>query len=115
MVLPRQVAQLAQVREALGLPGALPAQGYALMAQEWRFSSAKAKRELGYRTRPLDQTLRDSIDWYMELIGRRVFDGAGRSALSTLAAGTHALGRFGLLKPLKLGERIVGRRVIAGV
>jgi hypothetical protein len=103
------------VREVLGLPGALPAQGYTLMAKEWRFSSAKAKRELGYRTRPLDETLRGSIEWYMELIDRRVFDGAARSSLATVAAGTNALGRLGLLAPLRLGQRIVGRRVIAGV
>src|SRR5579884_65817 len=115
LVLPRQVAQLAQVREALGLPGPLPAQGYALMAQEWRFSSAKAKRELGYRTRPLDQTLSDSIDWYMELIDNRAFDGAARSSLSTMAAAANALGRVGLLEPVKLGQRLARRRVIAGV
>lgn len=115
VVLPRQVARLAQVREVLGLPGALPAQGYALMAQEWRFSSAKARRELGYRSRPLDETLIDSIDWYTELINRRVFDGAGRSSLSTFAGGTRALGRVGLLAPVKLGQRILRRRVIAGV
>jgi dihydroflavonol-4-reductase len=115
VVLPRQVAPLAQAREALGLPGPLPAEAYALMAQEWRFSSAKARRELGYRDRPLDQTLRSTIEWYMELIERRAFDGAQRSSLSTLAAGTHALSRLGLLGPLKLGQRLVRRRVIAGV
>lgn len=115
VVLPRQIAQVAQVREALGLPGPLPAEGYVLMAQEWRFSSAKAKRELGYRARPLDQTLRETIEWYMELIERRAFDGAGRSSLSTIAAGSQALSRLGLFEPLKLGQRIVGRQVIAGV
>jgi len=115
VVLPRQVAQLAQAREALGLPGPLPAEAYSLMAQDWRFSSAKANRELGYRHRPLEQTLRATIDWYIELIDRRAFDHARRSSLSTLAAGTQALARLGLLAPLKLGQRIVGRRVIAGV
>jgi hypothetical protein len=85
------------------------------MAQEWRFSSAKASRELGYRSRRLEETLRNTIGWYMELIGRRAFDGAARSSLSTLASGTRAVARLGLLEPLKLGQRIVGRRVIAGV
>lgn len=115
VVFPRQVAQLAQLREALGLPGALPAQGYALMAQDWRFSTAKARRELRYRTRPLDQTLLATVEWYRELITRRAFDGATRSSLSTLASGTQLLSRLGVLKPLKLGQRVVGRRVIAGV
>jgi dihydroflavonol-4-reductase len=115
VVLPRQIAQIARAREALGIPGPMPAEAYALMAQDWRFSSQKAKRELGYRTRPIDQTLRATIDWYTELIGRRAFDHAARSSLSTLAGGTQALARFGLLAPVKLGQRILGRRVISGV
>ena len=115
VVLPRQIAQLARAREALGIPGPMPAEAYALMAQDWRFSSAKAKRELGYETRPLDRTLRATIDWYKDLIGTRAFDHAARSSLSTLAAGTQALGRVGLLAPVKLGQRILGRRVISGV
>ena len=83
------------------------------MAQDWRFSSAKAKRELGYRARPLDQTLRTMIDWYTDLIERQAFDNARRSPLSTLAAGTRALNKLGLLAPLQLGQRIVGRQLIA--
>jgi dihydroflavonol-4-reductase len=115
LVLPREVARLARIRDAIGLPGPVAAEGYELMAQEWRFSSAKAKRELGYRTRPLDETLRATIHWYVELMGRGAFDGAPRSSLSTLAAGTRALGQVGLLAPFKLGQRILGRRVVAGV
>lgn len=115
VVLPREIARLARAREALGLPGAVPAEAYELMAQEWRFSSAKAKRELGYRSRPLDRTLRATIAWYLELIDQDAFDNAHRSSLSTLAAGTRALSRLGLLAPFKLGQRIAGRRVIAGV
>ena len=115
VVLPRQVAQVAQVRDALGLPGPLAAEGYSLMAQDWRFSSGKARRELGYRHRPLDQTLRATIDWYVDLIERKAFANAARSSLSTLAAGTRAVSRLGLLEPVKLGQRFVGRRVIAGV
>ena len=115
VVLPRQIVRLAQLRERLGLPGALPAQGYALMAQDWRFSSTKARRELGYRTRSLDETLQATIEWYRELIEQRVFDQARRSSLSTFAAGTQLLGRLKVLEPLKLGQRVAGRRVIAGV
>jgi dihydroflavonol-4-reductase len=114
-VLPREVARLARVGDALGLPALIAAEGYELMAQDWRFSSAKAKRELGYRCRPLDQTLRSTIDWYAGLIERRAFEGASRSSLSTLAAATRALEQLGLLKPFKLGQRIARRRVIAGV
>jgi dihydroflavonol-4-reductase len=115
VVLPREVARLARIREAVGLPGALSREGYELMAQDWRFSSAKARRKLGYRARPLDRTLHATIDWYTDLIERRVYGNARRSTLSMAAAGTRMLGRFGLLEPLKLGQRVAGRRVIAGI
>src|SRR5207302_9750687 len=113
VVLPREIARLARVRDALGLPGPLAAEGYELMAQDWRFSSAKAKRELGYGSRPLDQTLRATIDWYVDLINRGAFENATRSSLSTLAAGMRVRRRMGLLEPGKLGRRIAVRRVIA--
>jgi dihydroflavonol-4-reductase len=115
VVLPRQIAQVAQVRDALGLPGPVAAEAYALMAQEWRFSSARARRELGYRSRPLNQTLRATIEWCQELIANSAFDDARRSPLSTLASGTRLLSQLRLLEPVKLGQRLVGRRVIAGV
>lgn len=115
LVLPREVARLARIRDTLGLPGLIGAEAYGLMAQDWRFSSAKAKRELGYRPRPLDQTLRTTIDWYTELIAQREFENAHRSPLSTFAAGARALSKLGLLRPIKLGQRIAGRQVLAGV
>jgi dihydroflavonol-4-reductase len=115
VVLPREIAQVAQVTDALGVPGLVAAEGYQLMAQDWRFSSAKAKRELGYRVRPLDETLTATIDWYLELVERRAFDGSGRSRLSTLAEGTQALSKLGLLKPITVGQKIADRRMIAGV
>jgi dihydroflavonol-4-reductase len=113
-VLPREIARLARLREALGLPGPVAAEGYELMAQEWRFSSAKARRDLGYRSRSLDETLRATIEWYVGLIQRGAFDGSRRSSLSTLAAGAQTLEQFGLLIPLKLGQRLAGRQLIAG-
>ncbi|MBV8430956.1 MAG: NAD-dependent epimerase/dehydratase family protein [Solirubrobacterales bacterium] len=115
MVLPREVARLARVRDALGLPGPMAAEGYELMAQDWRFSSDKARRQLGYRHRPLDQTLRATISWYVDLIQRGAFAGSRHSSLSLMATGTRTLGQLGVLAPVKLGQRIVGRRVIAGV
>ncbi len=115
VVLPRETARLARIRDALGLPGPLSAEGYELMAQDWRFSSAKAERKLGYRARPLDRTLRATIAWYEKLIERRAFQRSHRSSLSTLAEGTRLLGRLGLLEPVRLGQRLTGRRVLAGV
>lgn len=115
VVLPPQVARVARIRDALGLPGPMPAEAYELMAQNWRFSSAKAGRELGYHPRSLNATLRNTIDWYMDLIERRVLRNTHRSSLSMMAAGTQTLGRIGLLEPVKLTQRLAGRRVIAGV
>jgi dihydroflavonol-4-reductase len=115
LVLPPETALLARLRDTLGLPGLLNSEGYELMARDWRFSSGKAERQLGYRSRPLDDTLEATIGWYMNLIERGAFGAAHRSPLSAMAAGTRALNRIGLLEPFKLGQRIAGRRVIAGV
>jgi len=88
------------------------AEGLVLMAQNWRYSSAKARRELGYRARALDRTLTDTIDWYRDLIDSGVL-GAGRpSALSLAAAGMRAADRVGALGALRLAERYVGRRLV---
>lgn len=114
VVLPREIARLARLRDALGLPGPVAAEGYELMAQEWRFSSAKARRELGYRSRPLDETLRATIEWYVDLIEAGVFDDARRSSLSVLAASTQTLEQFRLLMPFKVGQRLAGRQLIVG-
>ena len=66
-----------------------------LMAQNWRYSSAKARRELGYRSRPLDRTLRDTIAWYQELIESGAFAGGRRSPMSLAAAGVRLAGSGG--------------------
>jgi dihydroflavonol-4-reductase len=115
VVLPRETARVARLGDTLGVSGPVHVEGYGLMAQDWRFSSAKAESELGYRTRPLDQTLRATIGWYEDLIERRAFENSRRSSLSRLAAGTRTLGKLGLLEPIKFGQRLAGRRVIAGV
>src|SRR5947209_7046342 len=69
MVLPPEIARVARIRDALGIPGPMSVEGYELMSKDWRFSSRKAKRELGYEPRPLDETLRATVEWYEELIG----------------------------------------------
>src|SRR5215212_6681309 len=73
MVLPREVTYVARVREAIGLPGLISIEGYELMGQQWSFSSRKAERELGYRSRTLDETLYATIEWYRELIDAGAF------------------------------------------
>jgi hypothetical protein len=115
LVLPTESARVARVREALGLPSAISTEGYALMAQDWRFSSSKAERELGYRARPLRETIHATVDWYLELLEAGAFAGAERSGMSAVAEGLGAIGRVGLLTPVRIGQRLTGRRVLAGV
>ncbi len=113
IVLPPEAAALARTAESAGVPGLIPAEGLVLMAQSWRYSSRKAKRELGYRPRSLERTLEATIDWYRELIdsGRL---GAGRpSPLSLAAAGVRLAGSVGLLRPLRMAEQRLGRRLVA--
>ena len=54
--------------EALRLPTPISAEAFLLMGLNWSYSSRKARGELGYRSRPLETTLRDTVDWYRELI-----------------------------------------------
>jgi hypothetical protein len=103
------------VREALDIPGPMSAEGYELMAQDWRFSSRKAERDLGYRARPLEESLRDTIAWYQELMEDGVFESEDSSTMATFARGLGTASALGLLLPVRLGQRLTGRRVLAGI
>jgi hypothetical protein len=85
------------------------------MAQDWRFTSSKAERELGYRARPLDETIEDTVEWYLELIEAGAFEGSKRSGMSAVAEVFGTAGRLGLLTPVRIGQRLTGRRVLAGL
>jgi dihydroflavonol-4-reductase len=113
LVLPREAGRLARAAEAAGLPTPISAEGLVLMGQNWRYSSAKARRELGYRARALDRTLTDTIDWYRGLIENGALGGGRPSALSLAAAGMRAADRTGALGPLRMAERYVGRSLVA--
>src|SRR3954466_12993283 len=84
LVMPPGTARVAQIREAMKLPSAMPAEGFGLMSKDWRFSSEKAKRELGYTARPIDETIRDTVEWYLELIAADTFLDEVRSGMSTI-------------------------------
>jgi dihydroflavonol-4-reductase len=111
VVLPREAGALARRAEELGLPSPVAGEGVLLMAQNWRYSSRKARRDLGYRARPLDRTLRDTITWYLELIEAGAL-GRRTSPLSLAAAGVRLAGRVGLLSGLRVAERYTGRRLV---
>ena len=84
------------------------------MGQDWRFTSQRARDELGYRPRPLDRTMRATIDWYLELIEAGAFNGSASSGLSRWADSMQMASRLGLLTPVRVGQRIIGRRLVAG-
>ena len=114
VVLPPEAAGVARIAEALRLPSPIAAEGVVLMAQNWRYSSRKARRELGYRPRSLTRTLRDTVDWYLELGQRGALDGGGPSPLSLAAQGVRLADRVGLLHGLRAAERYVGRQLVTG-
>jgi hypothetical protein len=111
LVLPREAGAVARAAEAAGLPSPISAEGLVLMAQNWRYSSRKARRELGYRARGLERTLTDTIDWYRELIDSGALGGGRVSALSLAAM--RMADRTGALRVLRAAERYVGRRMVA--
>ena len=113
-VLPSEVAPLARAQAALNIPGPIAPEGLLLMAANWRCSSQKARKELRYRSRPLEKTLTETVDWYLELIDRGVFAGRRISALSLAAAGMRAADRVGLARGVQAIEHYAGRRLVAG-
>ena len=115
-VIPRELAYGVRDVRALGLPMWLPIDpaGFVLMAQWWTVSSAKAKRELGYRVRPLEKTLRETIDWYLELIEDGVFADDTASPLSVGADAMRLAESVGLVRMLEVAQRWTGRRLVTG-
>jgi dihydroflavonol-4-reductase len=112
-VLPRETARAARM-EALRLPLPITSEALVLMAQNWRYSSTKARRELGYRVRRLDTTLGETVRWYQELIDSGTLRSARRSPLSLAASGPRLADRTGVLSSVRAAERYVGRRLGVG-
>jgi dihydroflavonol-4-reductase len=112
VVLPTEVAQVADLAETLRVPMPVSSEGLVLMAQNWRYSSAKARRELGFRSRSLDKTLRDTVRWYQELIDSGALGAGAPSPLSLAAAGLRVAERAGILGGVRVAERYLGRRLL---
>jgi dihydroflavonol-4-reductase len=114
-VIPHEAARVLRAPEAFGLSGFIvDSEAYGLMGARWWASSDKAMRELGYRFRPLDETLRETIEWYRDLIAGGAFADAGASRLSVMADVFHAAGRLGATRAMRLAEKRLGRRLVAG-
>ena len=112
-VLPPALGPVARTAEALRLPTPIASEGIALMGLNWSYASTKARSEIGYRTRPLDTTLAETIAWYEELIAAGSL-GGGLSPLSVGAAGIRLAGRAGLTRVARVAARRAGRPLVAG-
>ncbi|MGH2982333.1 MAG: SDR family NAD(P)-dependent oxidoreductase [Solirubrobacterales bacterium] len=88
------IATIAAARR-LGLP--VPASEDEVRSAEhwWTYRSTKARKELGFKPRPHEETLEDAVRWQAERLGDRV----GRAPRSDIA-----LRAFGRL--LQAGERV---------
>ncbi len=105
LVIPRSAARLAHVQHLLGLPPVLTGGIVTrLAAPNWQYACDKARSELGYAPRPLDDTLRWIADWARELEASGAIDGAPARRAGVLNAGVVAL--------LRAAERGSGRRLV---
>ena len=88
----------AELARRLRLPVAVSAEEIRSASQWWTYRNTKAKRELGFRPRPHEQTLEDAVAWQREqLDGRLPGAGAEDVALRVVARAARA------------GEKLVGR------
>ena len=84
-----------QGAKRVGVPVPISEQELVSAAQWWTYRSTKAKRELGFKARPHEETLEASVEWWREHLGDRV----GRAPRSDLMLRT-----FG--RALALTERV---------
>lgn len=113
LVVPREAAEAIAAAGSVSGGILISPEAFALMAQDWLYSSAKAKKELGYRPRALEPTLRETVDWYLELIESGVL-GAGRPSVMSLGSlAVRLAGRAGGTRVLHTLEGWTGRRLVA--
>lgn len=112
VVMPPEAASVARLRESVGLYMPIAAEGLELMRQNWRYSSAKAKRELGYKATPLKDTLERTVTWCNKELSGEGDGSLDLSPLRLLAGTVHAADRAGVLSVLRLAERATGRRFL---
>jgi dihydroflavonol-4-reductase len=111
LVLPPEIAGVADALKRAGVPfGVL--EGIRLMAPDWRYSSARARRELGYRPRKAGETLKRTVDWYMELIEDDRLDESRNRSFDAMSALVRGADRVGLLLPLRAAGQVTGRRMV---
>jgi dihydroflavonol-4-reductase len=111
IVLPPEVVGLADALKRAHVSLAI-VEGIRLMAPDWRYSSARARRELGYRPRAANDTLRRTVAWYTELIEDDRLAASNTRSLDLMTAGVRMADRLGLLAPLRAAGQMAGRRTV---
>jgi dihydroflavonol-4-reductase len=111
IVLPPETARAADLLSRFPIP-ILPLEGIRLMAPDWRYSSNKAKRELGYQPRTASNTLKRTVNWYLDLLASGDLPSTRPSSFDFMGAGVRAADRTGLLVPLRAVGRLAGRRMV---
>ena len=111
IVLPPQVALAADALKRLGAPfGTL--EGIRLMAPNWRYSSAKARKELGYSPRSAAETLRHTVEWYLELIEDDRLPARQNRSFDWSTRAVRLADRLRLLAPVRAAGSLAGRRTV---
>ena len=89
----------AEFANGLGLPIAVSVDEVKSATLWWTFRNTKAKKELGFRPRPHEETLEDAVRWQAAALGHRTPSGRPAYELPLLAAG----------RAIRVGQRLVGR------
>jgi dihydroflavonol-4-reductase len=82
-------AALSMAEAAERMPGSPPFTTVEVRAAAkwWTYRNTKAKRELGFRVRPADETLQATVDWWFDQLGDRLKRSSARQPLPLRMAG----------------------------
>ena len=111
IVLPPEIAGVAEALKHARLASGI-LEGIRLMAPDWRYSSARARRELGYKPRRANDVLRRTVDWCTELIEDDRLAASGSRSLDVMTSGVRTADRLGLLMPLRVAGQVARRRTV---
>jgi dihydroflavonol-4-reductase len=109
--IPREVAPAARRARRLRVPTPISFEAVQLMTRNWQYSSAKAKRELGYEARSLEETLRATVEWSRELIDSGRLEGGALSPIALMSAGVGVADRLGAGRALRAAQPLLRRLV----